>query len=80
MYHAVVEGGCAESSGFEPRHFHELAGHVGSAHAAFVAHWMGLVDWEEAGARARRSGIWALSGGWLAAWGCVKGVCWWVGR
>jgi hypothetical protein len=62
-YHAVVEGGTPESSGFEGGHFESLAGHISAPHAAFVAHWMGLVDWEEAGARARRSGMWALPGG-----------------
>jgi hypothetical protein len=45
-----------------PGQFEGLAGHIGAEHAAFVAHWMGLVDWEEGGARARRSGIWALTG------------------
>jgi hypothetical protein len=62
-YHAVVERGGAESAGMEPGQFEALAGHTTAEHGAFVAHWMGLVDWEEAGARARRSGIWALAGG-----------------
>lgn len=46
----------------EPGQFESLAGHINPDHAAFVEHWMGLIDWEEAGARARRSGIWALPG------------------
>lgn len=62
MYHAVAEGGCAQTSGFEPWHYEELAGHVAPRHAAFVAHWMALLDWEEAGARSRRSELWALPG------------------
>lgn len=61
-YHAVAEGGRAETSGLEPGHFESLTAHIAPAHAAFASHWMGLVDWEEAGARARRRGIWALSG------------------
>lgn len=62
VYHATAEGGTAASAGLEAGQFEALAGHVTPDHAAWLAHWMALVDWEAAGAGARRAGIWALTG------------------
>ena len=47
----AVDGGNLESSGMSSNQWHGLTSHLSRAHAAFFAHWVGLVDMEEAGSR-----------------------------
>lgn len=62
--HAVVERGCAASSGMEPDQWASLVGPggVSAAAAEWGAKWLRLIDWEEAAGRARRAEMWALTG------------------
>ena len=60
--HAAVEGGSPASAGLAPGAFEALVGHLTPPHAAFLAHWLRLLDEEEAAGGARRAEIWTLSG------------------
>ena len=57
----AVEGGTAESSGLGNQ-FLALTSHLSDPHTAFLAHWIRLLDLEEAAGRAARPEIWALRG------------------
>jgi hypothetical protein len=46
-----IDGGNLESSGMSGTQWHSLTAHLSHAHAAFFAHWVKLVDIEEAGNR-----------------------------
>ena len=61
-YHAAIEGGDAGSSGLEAEQWQEYTRGITPASAAWLRHWLDLLDWEESGARARRPEVWALTG------------------
>ncbi len=42
--------------------FEEHTAHLAPAHAAFLRHWLHLLDVEEGGLTARRAEIWAMPG------------------
>ena len=42
--------------------FEQHTGHMAPSHAAFLRHWLQLINLEEGGSIARRSEIWVLSG------------------
>lgn len=58
----AVEQGTAESAGMGEA-FEGQIGPLSPAHAAFLAHWLHLLDLEEGDLSARRSEIWAMPGG-----------------
>ena len=63
--------------------YEQHTGHMAPSHAAFLRHWLQLIDMEEAGMTSRRAEIWALSGALTAATVrcCAPGItrtvmCW----
>ena len=61
-----MEAGTAATAGMGEG-FEQHTGHIAPSHAAFLRHWLQLIDLEEAGLTARRAEIWALSGALTAA-------------
>ena len=61
-----MEAGTAATAGMGAA-FEQHTGHMPPSHAAFLRHWLQLVDMEEGGLTARRAEIWALSGALTAA-------------
>lgn len=57
----ALEAGTAATAGMGPA-FEEHTRHLSPLHAAFLCHWLQLIDLEEGGLTARRAEIWAMSG------------------
>lgn len=63
-----------------PATFHSLTAHLTPSHCTFLAHWLRLVDLEEANSRAKRPEVWALSGEQREEAGsCISGLVLQVG-